>query len=476
MPRRLRQYYLGPSPQRTLLLMSRSKPLPESLGSCCISVLPDELLAEIFAYLPPEINLFDGPTHERCPAIPVICKHWERLYDATLYRSIYFVDHPVRQISRNSRVVKRLKEQSDLRNHVRNISVQMWHPSEGTCRVIADTIKSCLATRTVSLHLGWSDKVWPIIQAVEMLPRLEFLRLSGYDSGPSLQMILGHFSQPALRDMHLSRYGLGRGDTPRAPWLPIEPPSQDEMGELSLLARSHTSAMTSLELNDPSASPHCTRTLLEWPSTLVRLSLSQLTSSAYGSHYTLDMVEPILSIHRESLQRITVGIIPGKHKEDGSWTRSGIPDFSKFQRLHELHLSAYNILVEKPIEAAAKLSAPMLRHLAMSFSTEDQHAELWKDFGEDQVLWMARFAAQNSAGGGGNKKLESLFVDFNPECDSWVLFDNENMTWPWDYLQQAEQEMSRFHMIMKYSKPGCAKDEWDQMVADHRKAKAEAAD
>lgn len=30
--------------------------------------------------------------------------------------------------------------------------------------------------------------------------------------------------------------------------------------------------------------------------------------------------------------------------------------------------------------------------------------------------------------------------------------------------------MSRCHMVMKHSKPGCTRDEWDQMVADHGRA------
>lgn len=468
MPRRLRQYYLGASTQRTLCLVLRPpKPPADSLGNCHISLLPDELLAEIFSYLPPETDLFNEPTYEECPPIPVVCKRWERNYDAILFRRISFVKQPMRQ--RHRTLVNTLQQQADLRNHVRDISVQMWHPSKATCRVIADTIAFCQATRTVSLHLGWSTKIWPIIQAVEMLPRLEALQLSGYDCGPSLQMILGHFNQPTLRHIRLSRYGLGHGDTIRAPWLPIESYSRDEGKQLSLLARSHTSAMVSLELTDPSASPHSTKTLLKWPSTLVRLCLSQLTNSVYWSHYTLDMVGPILSIHRESLQHITVDIIPGGKNEDNTWTRSGIPDFSKFHCLRELRLSAYNILAEKPSKAAEKLAAPVLRHLGMSFCTEDQHRVSWKEFTKDQVLWMTDFASQKPTGGT-NTRLESISVDFNPEYDPWSLCDNDDMTWPWEYVQQAEQQMSRCNMIMKYSKPGCTRDEWDQIVADRREA------
>lgn len=470
MPRRLRQCYLGPSPQRTLCLMSLPhRPPREPLDKCYITMLPDEILAKIFAYLPPEINLFHEPTYEQCPPIPLICKHWECIYDATLYRRISFVDHPEWQKHHTSRVVKTLQEQAALCKHVRDISIQKWHPSKATCRAIAATIASCHAIRTVSLHLGWSTNVRPIIQALKMLPRLKNLRLSGYDSGPSLRMILENFNQPTLKNVRLSRYGLGRGDEARGSWLPTEPSSQDDVDKLSCLASSHPSTMMSLELNRPSASPPCTKILLTWPSTLVSLSLSQLTSSAYGSHYTLDMVEPILSIHCESLQHIMVGIIPGKQKEDHSWTRDGIPNFSKFQRLRELYLSAYNILAEKPSEAAVKLAAPLLRHLGMTFCTEDQHTESRKEFAEDQVLWMADFASQKPIGER-KSKVESIFVDFNPDCDGSSLYGNDHMTWPWEYLQQAEREMSRCNMNMRYSKPGCTRDEWGQIVADHRKA------
>ena len=450
-----------------LLIMSRPpKPPPDFLGNCYISMLPDELLAEIFAYLPPEPYWCYMPTYDERPPIPVICKHWERIYDATLYRNLSFYDHCTLARSRTSRVVKRLQERLDLRNHVRSILVQVYNPSEATCRLIFDTIKSCQAARTVSLYLDWSEKDWPIIQAVETLPRLEVLQLSGYKSGPSLQMILRHFNQPTLRDIRLSQYGLGKGDLPKASWLPIDQSSQDEMDIFSLLARSHTSAMTSLKLNNPSALPHCSKTLLEWPSTLIRLSLSQLTNSAYGSHYTLDLVEPILSIHCESLQHITVGIIPGKQEGDGSRTTSGIPDFSKFPRLRELHLSAYNIMEEKPSEAAAKLAAPMLRHLAMEFYTDDEHFASREDFAEDEVLWMAGFASQYLARETDNS-LESVFVDFQPINDFCSLYDSEDMTWPWEYLRRAEKEMSRCKVVLKYSKPGCTKDEWDQAVADN---------
>lgn len=470
MTRRLRQCYLGPSPQQMLSIVRFPRRRnPEHRGTCFISILPDEVLGEILAYLPPRTDLYSEPEYEDCPPISLVCKHWERVYDATLYRRIRFVEYPAWQTRRTSKVVKILQQQADLRKHVRDVSVEIWHPSEATCRTIANFIESCQATRTVSLHLGWSATVWPIIEAIEMLPRLESLRLSGYDSGPSLQMILGRFNKQTLKVVELFRYGLGRNDSPRAPWHPVEPPSQDAIDTCSLLARSHATAMTSVDLRDPSTSPQCTETFLRWPLTLVRLSLSQLTHSAYWSQYTLDAVETILSIHRESLQHIMVGIIPRKCTEGDPYRWSGIPNFSKFRRLRELHLSAYNLLAEKPSEAAVKLAAPVLRQLAMTFCTEDQHSESSLDFREDEVLWMADFASQIS-NAETKSNLEGVFVDFNPDWETSSLYSNKHMPWPWEHVEEAKQKLSQWNINMTHSKPGCTRDEWDQRVMENRRA------
>ena len=468
MPRRLRQCYLGPYPQQTLCLIPRPPgPPPDALGKCYIDILPVELLVEIMTYLAPEIDLYEPPTYEQCPPVALVCKHWERSYDAVLYRNIVSCDQSVWHQRRNAKVIETLRQQADLRNHVRKIAVQRWHPSEATCHQIGHTIKSCPATRTVLMSLAWSTKVWPIIHAVGKLPHLEVLRLSAYADGPSLKMILGHFNQPTLRELGLCRYGLGKGDAPMAPWVPIEPPSQDQIDKLSVIACSSSSGITSLKLDDPSCSPHCTSILLTRFSKLVRLSLSHFTLSRYGFEYKHDALELVLSVHRETLQYIRVGFILNTSNEDGTSTVSGIPDFSKFQCLRELHLSAYNILAEKPCQAAAKLATPVLRHLTMSFSTEEEYSESWREFAEDEVLWMADFASQKPIGES-NTWLQRVFVDFIPNCYIWVLDENETTTWPWDYLQQAEKELLRYNITMGCSKPSCTRDEWDQMVGDCR--------
>lgn len=441
---------------------------PKPLGNCYIDLLPNELLAHIVAYLPPKKVLRAPPTYEQCPPIALVCKHWEHIYTTTLYRTITFHGHPWQQ-HRTAKVLKTLRQQPDLRRHVRNIFVMTYRQSEATCRQIAYTIRSCYAIRTLSLHLTWSADAWPIIYAAEMLPRLVVLKLSGCDSGPSLQMILTHFNQPTLRDLRISNYGLGRDSTPSASYSPNESPSQDDMEKFSILAHSHSTPITSLELHDPLCMPPCIGIFLRWPSNLTRLSLSGLTSSTYEPYYTLDAVERILGFHHESLQHISVSVIPGWDEQDG-WIDSGIPDFSKFKSLREVQLSAHNLLTEKPSQAAAKLAAPGLRHLALTFGAE---VESWTSFDYDEVHWMVRFARKNQIREP-KTSLQSIFIDFKPGLEILSTYGILASGWPWYYLQQAQKELSRYDLTMRYSDPIWTKDEWDQRRRMEQEAETEA--
>ena len=342
----------------------------------------------------------------------------------------------------------------------------MKHIGKAKCCQVADIIKSCPTIHTVSLHLKLykrSTKVRPIIHAVQKLPRLEVLWLTGchgYMSGG--MQCLRRFNHQTLREVRLCRYGLSKSDVPAVPYPPSQPPSQDELDELSVIARSRSSAITSMEVAIPATSPLCTMILLKWPSKLTRLSLTGLSCSAYGSQYTLDKVQLILNIHRESLQHITIGKIRNRRNEDGNWIATGIPDFSKFQCLRELQTFSHNMLAEKPSKAAAKLAAPVLRHLTIKFSWACPHA----DFAESQVLWMAEFASQGPIGEP-NTRLQTIFIDFQPNCCSQLLQYEKAGPWPWKYVQQARKKFSRYNVAMTYSEPGCTKEKWDQMMRNH---------
>ena len=442
------------------------QPPPEPLGECYINTLPDELLAEILSYLPPDNCLYRPPTYEQCPPIALVCKRWERNYDATLYHMVSLVQYPRWQQLRTWRIVRVLREQAELRRHVRQIHVDMIHMSQATCSQVTDLIKSCPTIHTVSLLLDRSKRsieVWPIIHAVQKLPRLKVLWLTecdGYVSGG--MHCLQQFSHPTLREVRLCCYSLAKSDATAVSYPPSQPPSQDELDELSVITRSRSSAITSMEVAIPATSPLCTMILLQWPSKLTRLSLTGLSCSFYASQYTHDKVQLILNIHRESLQHVTIGKIPDRRDEDGNWIATGIPDFSKFQCLRELQIFSHNLLAEKPSKATAKLAAPVLRHLRIKFSWACPHTE----FAETQVLWMMEFASQGSIGEP-TMRLQTIFVDFRPTCSSWVLRYEKAGPWPWEYVQQARKFFSQYNVAMTYSEPGCSKEEWDQMMRNH---------
>ena len=256
-----------------------------------------------------------APTYEQCPPIALVCKRWELNYDATQYGVILCDDFSKGRQLCTWKVLETLRQQAELRHHVRQILVYRDYISEATYRRIADTIKSCGAICTVVLHVDWSTRVWPVIHAIDLLPRLQYLALLWSCGGVSLQMLLCHFNQPTLRFVRLHGYGLTRGDTP---CVSNETPSQEEMNMFSVVARPRSSAITSLDLIDSSTSPSCAMILLQWISKLVRLSLSALTCSTYGSQYTHEAVESILNVHRESLQHVTVGKIPNGRNEYGN--------------------------------------------------------------------------------------------------------------------------------------------------------------
>ena len=105
-------------PERTLCVLPQpALPPPALLGKCYISILPDELLAEVFSYLPPDHNVWAGTGYEQCPPIPIICKRWGRLYHSVKYRSISFVSHNI------SKAVKTLRQQVELRKYIQDICV-----------------------------------------------------------------------------------------------------------------------------------------------------------------------------------------------------------------------------------------------------------------------------------------------------------------------------------------------------------------
>lgn len=305
-----------------------------------------------------------------------------------------------------------------------------------------------------------SPTAWPIIHTVSRIPCLETLRLTGCDGGPALQMILTHFDIPTLKELELSRYGLNFNNGSEALWGPVALPTPLNLDH-TFPNRSYNGTVTALTLTDPSAPPDITKSLLQWPAHLARLSIGFLTHSIYALSYTVGAMQQLLDTQRESLQHVVIGIIPGD--------RRGVPNFSHFQRLQSLQLNKFNLLSETPHDAAVKLSPPLLRHLAISFNPEDRHGEFHHDFANDQFRWLENFASHVTVNRTANCRLDTVFVDFNPDIAMWISDEPEHMTWPWEYLEKAVQALSAYNVTMTYSAPQCTKQEWSDMLIERQK-------
>jgi len=457
---RLMQSYLGSSPQRTLIIVPpppRPSPPP---GKCVISTLPDELLAQILDHLAPTNPYRYHPDYADCLQIPIVCERWRRLYEPILYRRIDLGDSSQRESHCTASLLKIFEERSSIAGHVRDICVNILPPSRNdTCRAVAHVVQCCKSLRELSLHMEMPPAVWPIIHAASKIPRLERLRLINFEYGPALQMTLAHFVMPSLKELELRGYGLSFNNKPGARWHHV---AQSTFPDLDHIFSKHfyNGAVTALNLTDPSVPPGVTKRLLQWPAHLARLSIRSLTCSPYVELYTVDAMQQLLDTQRRSLQHVVVGMIHGETK--------GIPNFSHFQHLQTLQLSKHNLLAETPYEAALKLSSPLLRHLSISSCNEDQHEAIRNVFATDQIRWLEDFASHITAKGTASNRLDTIFVIFYPGVILGDFDEVEDQTWPWEYLEQAVQALSRYNVTLTYTEPFYTKQMWNDILNKRR--------
>jgi hypothetical protein len=91
--------------------------------------------------------------------------------------------------------------------------------------------------------------------------------------------------------------------------------------------------------------------------------------------HTRDVVQRLLNVHQQSLNRIRLGMILS--------TRAGMPDFLEFPNLEDLSISAYNtIQFETPSVTLQKIAAPKLQRFTIDFFKESRYLEGRSHFGE----------------------------------------------------------------------------------------------
>ena len=420
---------------------SRRRPFVPT-GECFLSRVPDELLCHVLEYLAPA-HLNFGCKYGPCLAIPLVCRRWKRLYYSFLYRNVDLGGNPrrIRQLDAT------LRQRPDLGDAIRMVEITFWRPDVATCKMIAYILHCCKGLRNFKLHTGWTQSTWIILNAAKRAP-LATLMLSGFEGGPSLQMILKHFNLPTLRKVSLNRYGLGNGEEPGAPWYPSSDTAHED---LKLLLSSVTPCnVTTMDFAEPSAPAHVTRSFLQWPARLTSLTMKFLIHSTCAADYTVDNVQPILDDHHHTLQHLSLGILPHGIRS--------LPDFSSFTSLESLQINEYNLFGVSPCSAASKLKAPQLRSLEISFNTEDQHMTSPDDFGPDKIGWLEGFLDHITPRA---NNLETVFVEFDPEV---TFLDPERMTWPWSYIDQAVGIFAAHNVAMTYTEPEIPKKEWDEEI------------
>ena len=210
--------------------------------------------------------------------------------------------------------------------------------------MIAYILICCKGLRPFALHTFWTQSTWIILNAVKRAP-LASLKLSGFEGGPSLQMILTHFSLPTLKEVSLAHHGLGNGEEPGAPWHTSSDTAHEDLK--LLLSSASPCNVTIMVLADPSAPARVTRSFLQWPARLTSLTMKCMSNPAYDSGYTVDNVQSILDDHHHTLQHISLSKLP--------YGSRNLPDFSSFTNLESLQNTRVQLVSSIALQCCLKI-------------------------------------------------------------------------------------------------------------------------
>jgi hypothetical protein len=231
----------------------------------------------------------------------------------------------------------------------------------------------CVRQLTIQLDLV-EEAYLPLLESVGKM-KLEGLEFVGYGAAPSLNLLFSILSQmPTLRILSTYRWGWSRDGSIYTSFTHDDSASmtEEELSQLLPLNRQGTCALTSLDLQDPKTSIEVTECFLRWPTRLKEISLLSLCYGPYASQYDARSIQRLLSIHKDSLQKITIGAIPPQGED--------IPDFSDFPCLTDLHITLYKPSSnsrEAPYATYKKIAAPSLRHLEIHLGNEDGPNDQW---------------------------------------------------------------------------------------------------
>ncbi|KAF4221733.1 hypothetical protein CNMCM5878_008183 [Aspergillus fumigatiaffinis] len=376
------QTLLVPSVQRIICISPPPHVLSESYTTARkdhFVTLPNELLLLIFSLLEAEQTPHEIKLAQWSP-LTRVCRRWRDIAETLLYRTLLLKDRNPRIVKwwatdkqRLSRLLSTLQKRPHLRYYTQSLQVTIDDDvySEDILHIM-DLLPS-IRQLTIQLDLVKSSYL-PLLQSVARL-KLEELEFVGYGASPSLNLLFTILSQmPTLRRLSTYRWGWCRDGSIYTSCTYDDSASitADELSQLLPLNKQGRSALTSLDLQNPKTSIEVTECLLRLPARLQEISLLSLCYGAYESQYDANSIQQLLSIHKDWLQKITLGPIPPQGEV--------IPDFSDFPRLNDLHVALYNSSSnerETPYVIYKKIAAPSLRRLVIDLGHECQPNDQW---------------------------------------------------------------------------------------------------
>ncbi|RHZ58006.1 uncharacterized protein CDV56_106568 [Aspergillus thermomutatus] len=376
------QILLVPSVQRIIRISPPPPVLPQSSATARTDhfvALPNELLLLIFSLLEAEQSPHEIKLAQWSP-LTRVCRRWRDVAETLLYRTLLLKDRNPRIVKwwaadkqRLAKLLSTLQKRPHLRHYTQSLHVTADDDAFSEDILHIMDLLPCVRQLTIQLDLV-KDSYFPLLHSIGKM-KLETLEFVGYGAAPSLNLLFIVLSQmPTLRRLSTYRWGWCRDGSIYTSFVHDDSASMtsEELSQLLPLNKQGTSALTSLDLQDPKTSIEVTECFLRWPTRLEEISLISLCYGPYERQYDARGVQRLLSIHKDWLQKITLGPIPPQGED--------IPDFSDFPCLYDLHVTLYKSSSngrETPYATYKKIAAPSLRHLEIDLGNERQPNDQW---------------------------------------------------------------------------------------------------
>lgn len=455
------------SPNLSLMKAGSTEQPADPPGACWISLLPDELLFQIFGYLPQK-DRYPLERDRGCLGPGLVCKRWWRVYEP-----IIFNDISCRDVSKNSehfrQITEILKEKPHLLGRVRVLNFRL--PKEGGTSDLMDILSVlgiCKGIRTISViagKLAGKERVSLISQKIWALSKIENLTVP-YEA---FYLAKQQAEMPFLKLLKLIREN-GRYETVKH--------NQLELEEVLPLDRYNTGTVTSIVLSNPGLRVgFLSRRILHWPANLLHLTIERFIKDP-------QCLQRCIDLHKTSLITIELGPIM-----DSVYTAkptSALPNFSACVSLEKLTLSATNVFFNAigyeafknsqiPDEFLEHILGPKLHLLTINF----QGYNTWGfcelpgrssprvDFG-----WFRKFSEQIT-NEFPSSKLKKITVVHDPHKSVsdirrvWYqrMINHELpwAVWPWEYMAHAKKDVEEFGLEFEFE-ARWTREEWQVIV------------